>query len=192
MYMHRLYALLAPVIFAAIIYGSYVAYDHVSELVAEAEESWGWIEAKVLGTPAAPVVPANERATYTQPKVDHFVLRKKFTVNKLVSFQFQVPPHIASPRFQGRFRAYIRDAAAPVSQQGTVDYLLLTESQYDEFRHGAGGEAVDSADNSHAHQSSIILSPTFNEPKNYYIIFRNSSGPETRVVEADFTADFSN
>jgi hypothetical protein len=191
--MHRLYALLAPVIFAAIIYGSYVAYDHVPELIARAEESWGWVEAKVLGAPVAPVVPWYERATHTRPKVDHFTLHKSFAMTESSKFDFQVPPHVAIPKFSGTFHAYIKDAATSkaTDQPGDVDFLLLNQDQYVAYQQGGAGDALDSAPKSSAHGSSVILSPTFNDPQTYYIVFRNSS-PDPKIVETDFTADFSN
>jgi len=191
--MHRLYALLAPVIFAAIIYGSFVAYDHVPELIAKAEESWGWVEAKVLGAPVAPVVPSYERATHTAPKVDHFALHKSFAVVTSTNFDFQVPAHVAIPKFSGTFHAYLKDAGTGKAsdQPGEVDFLLLNQDQYAAYQHGGAGDALDSASRSSAHGSSVILSPTFNDPQTYYVIFRNNSR-DSKIVETDFTADFSN
>jgi hypothetical protein len=146
--------------------------------------------------PPAPVVHESndiDRVTYKAPKVDHFTLQKTFAVTKSAKFEFQVPPHVAIPKFSGTFHASLKDAATGKAgdQPGEVDFLLLTPDQYAAHQQGGSGEAIDSAMQSSSHGSSVVLSPTFNDPQTYTIIFRNNSS-EPKVVAADFTADFSN
>ena len=134
-----------------------------------------------------------DRVNYKAPKVDHFTLRKSFAVTKSAKFDFQVPAHVAIPKFSGTFHAYLRDAGTGKAseQPGEVDFLLLTQEQYAAYQQGGAGEALDSAPKSSSHGSSVVLSPTFNDQQTYYIIFRNNS-PYPKIVDTDFTADFSN
>jgi len=144
----------------------------------------------------APIVHERDnfgRVNYKAPKVDHFTLHKSFAVVTSTKFDFQVPAHVAIPKFSGTFHAYLKDAGTGKAsdQPGEVDFLLLNQEQYAAYQQGGAGDASDSAPRSSAHGSSVILSPTFNDPQTYYIVFRNSS-PDSKIVETDFTADFSN
>jgi len=146
--------------------------------------------------PATPVIQERndiDRVTYKAPKVDHFTLQKKFSLTKSAKFDFKIPPHVAIPKFSGTFHASLKDAATgnASDQPGKVDFLLLTPDQYAAYQQGGSGDAIDSAMQSSSHGSSVVLSPTFNDPQTYTIIFRNNSS-EPKVVAADFTADFSN
>jgi hypothetical protein len=134
-----------------------------------------------------------DRVNFKPPKVDHFALKKSFALTKSAKFDFQVPAHVAIPKFSGTFHAYMKDAGTGKAsdQPGEVDFLLLTQDQYSAYQQGGAGEALDSAPKASSHGSSVALSPTFNDPQTYYIIFRNNSR-DPKIVETDFTADFSN
>jgi hypothetical protein len=183
--MHRFLALLTPVFLFGLMYGVYVAYEHSPELLTKAQSSWDWAEEKVTGPTPAPALPSDERATYTRPRVQHFELHKKFSIAKSVKFEFQVPPHVSVPKFSGSFESY-----AGGEQPGSVDFLLLKQEQYQQFQHGGGGDAVESVEQASAHESNLVLSPTFDQPQTYYILFRNSQGGPL-MVKADFTASFT-
>ncbi|HZQ24525.1 MAG TPA: hypothetical protein VFA89_17180 [Terriglobales bacterium] len=186
--MPRFFALLTPVFLAAFLYGAYLAYENAPELIGKAESSWTWLEHKVDGTPVEPALPGDQHATFMRPKTQQLRLHKTLVVNNSATMEFEVPPHVAIPRFSGTYQSFNKEGG---ERPGSVDFLLLSEDQYQEYRHGGAGAALDSADQSSSHQSSVVLSPSFDAPQKYYIVFRNSAESAAKLVKADFTASFS-
>ena len=118
------------------------------------------------------------------------VLHQTFGVAKAVSLAFEVPAHASNPQLRGTYRSFVRQVGgAPVDAD--IEFLVLNEQQYGDFAGGHGGEAVFSADDSHAQEVNASLPPTINQPAKYYLIFRNNSrAAEKKLVQADFRLDF--
>jgi len=117
------------------------------------------------------------------------ILHKTFPVAALVNLPFDIPPHAASPQLRGTYRAFLAKGA-PGNDDG-VEFLLMNQQQFDALVSGQPSEAVFSVDDAHDQEVNMTLSPTFNQPVRYYLVFRNNS-PKSgkKFVEADFRVDF--
>ena len=112
-------------------------------------------------------------------------VHKTFTVSNAAKFAFEVPAHSVNPRLQGTFKAY---SSGSPENPASIDLLLLTPEQLDDFSRGAGEPAYAVMGTS-GQTIDYALSPTVDEPQKYYLVFRNA-GKSARSVEADFTASF--
>jgi hypothetical protein len=120
------------------------------------------------------------------------VLRKSFALTTSVNFPFDVPSHAAMPHLHGNYKSYVRQLGVqPNDDTANVDFLILNEDQYADFIQGHAGEAFFSAGASHDQDVNVTLPPTQDQPRKYYLVFRNSPGDATKkAVQADFTLDF--
>jgi hypothetical protein len=120
------------------------------------------------------------------------VLRKSFFLSTSVNFPFEVPSHAAVPHLHGNYKSYVRQLGVqPNDDTANVDFLILDEDQYADFAQGHAGEAFFSAAASHDQDVNVSLPPTQDQPRKYYLVFRNSpSGAVKKAVQADFTLDF--
>jgi hypothetical protein len=138
-------------------------------------------------------VDPREHADSTRREPNHF-LHKTFQVKKTVQFSFVVPPHAAIPHLQGTFNSFVpRPGDDPLTDDTTnVDFLLLTPDQYSEFTNGStNGEALYTTGPTHDHEVDYSLSPTFEEPATYFIVFRSTGGgAPQKSVKADFTVSY--
>ncbi len=142
------------------------------------------------------------RGPYKPSELDHIadspvgdssvILHKTFAVGRAVHISFEIPPHAVTPRFHGTFRSFAKQDGAPThDESGNVDMLLMNEQQYAEFSSGHHPEVLFIADTSHFQDINFDLSPSFDHPVRYHLIFRNSpGGPQKKVVQADFSVDF--
>jgi hypothetical protein len=120
------------------------------------------------------------------------IVHRTFSVGRAVHISFEIPPHAVTPRFHGTFRAVGQQAAAPRNGEGaSVDMLLMNEQQYAEFSSGLHPEVLFIADTSHFQDINFDLSPSFDHPVRYHLIFRGSPGGlQKKVVQADLSVDF--
>jgi hypothetical protein len=120
------------------------------------------------------------------------ILHKTFAVSSTVKFPFEIPAHAAIPHLRGNYRSFVKDLGVPSNGDiANVDFLILNEDQYADFVGGRSGEALFSADASHDQGVNVSLPPSQDQPRKYYLVFRNSSGGAAKkLVQADFTVDF--
>jgi hypothetical protein len=120
------------------------------------------------------------------------ILHKTFAVSSTVKFPFEIPAHAAIPHLRGNYRSFVKDLGVPSNGDiANVDFLILNEDQYADFVGGRSGEALFSADASHDQDVNVRLPPSQDQPRKYYLVFRNSSGGAAKkLVQADFTVDF--
>ncbi len=123
-----------------------------------------------------------ERPATSKPLGFH----SSFLVKTYRFFEFVVPAHTSSPRFQGTFKSFYADRG---KGGATVGALLLDEQQFGEFVHGDSGTAVLSTESSAAGSIDVALNSTVFESKKYYLVFR-SPDRRNRLVSAEFTATF--
>src|SRR6267143_2230629 len=121
-------------------------------------------------------------------------LHKTFPVKKYVQLEFEVPTHSVIPRLHGTFRSFVRRPGyGDLSDDSAdVDFLLMESEQVSDFSHGHGdGTALYTVDPTHDHEVEFLLPPTQDEPKKYYVVFRNSpGGAAVKYVDADFSLTF--
>lgn len=151
---------------------------------------------------AKPAQAEAPRGPYKASELDHIedspvgsssvILHKTFAVARAVHISFQIPPHAVTPRFHGTFRSFAQQDGAPTrDESANVDMLLMNEQQYADFSSGRRPEVLLIADTSHFQDINFDLSPSFDHPVRYHLIFRNSpDGPQKKVVQADFSVDF--
>ena len=137
-------------------------------------------------------LPAMDRVARSPVDTSQQILNKTFTVSSTVKFPFEIPAHAAIPRLRGNYRSFIKDLGVPSNGDiANVDFLILNEDQYADFVGGHAGEALFSADASHDQDISVSLPPSQDQPRKYYIVFRNSpGGAAKKLVQAQFTVDF--
>jgi hypothetical protein len=133
-----------------------------------------------------------DRIAPTPADTTRTVLRKSFALSTSVNFPFDVPSHAATPRLHGNYRSFVRQLGMqPNDDTANVDFLILNEDQYADFIQGHAGEAFFSAAASHDQEVNVSLPPTQDQPRKYYLVFRNSpGGAAKKAVQADFTLDF--
>jgi hypothetical protein len=118
---------------------------------------------------------------------NHF-LHGRLAVQTYQIFEFMVPPHAIHPQLKGRFRSV---AARRNASGGSVELLLMSESEFASFAHNKPGAATFSADPSSRGEIHWELNAGVANPQKYYLVFRNSSeGQGPSIVDADFTASF--
>jgi hypothetical protein len=120
------------------------------------------------------------------PAPNNFV-HKTFKLVGYTKYEFEVPAHLISPKLQGSFKAY---AAGDPEQAASVDLLLMTPEQFNEFSHGASEEVRYSVMGSSGQTVDYSLPSTIDQPQKYYLVFRNPAKGTRKTVEADFTASF--
>jgi hypothetical protein len=116
------------------------------------------------------------------------ILRKSFAVRSAVQVAFQVPAHAASPRLRGTFQS---SATPGGGADAPLEVLVLSDQQYSEFVKQRAGDATFVAEDAPAGDVNASLPPTFNQPAQYHLIFRNNSRAEgKKFVKADFRMEF--
>lgn len=144
--------------------------------------------------PAAPDTSAAiDHIVVSPPKPPKTVVHKTFQVKKYEAFDFVVPAHTITPKLEGSFQSFVKSNSENIVSNETadVDLLLLNEQEFDDFAHGKQGTATYTADPSHSQAVEVALASTVDQPRTYYLVFRNPpGGARTKFVKADFTASF--
>lgn len=119
------------------------------------------------------------------------LLHKTFGVASVVDLPFELPAHAANPQLRGTYRSFAQQARnVAADAEAKVEFLVLSQQQYDDFLNGRPGDALFSADGAHDQDVNFSMPPTFGQPAKYYLVFRNSGGGGKKMVEADFRVDF--
>jgi hypothetical protein len=135
---------------------------------------------------------AMDRVARSPVDTSQQILHKTFAVSSTAKFPFEIPAHAALPHLRGNYRSFVKDLGAQSNGDiANVDFLVLNEDQYADFVGGRAGEALFSAEASHDQDVNIRLPPSQDQPRKYYLIFRNSpGGAAKKFVQADFTVNF--
>jgi hypothetical protein len=120
------------------------------------------------------------------------ILQTTFRVRGAVQVPFEVPAHAASPRLQGSYRSFRKQAGTENDDTGAgIAFLVLNDQQFNDFLNGRAGEAAFSADDARQQEVNTGLPPTMNQAQKYHLLFlNNSKGKEKQFVEADFRMEF--
>jgi hypothetical protein len=120
-------------------------------------------------------------------------LHQTFEVLGYKAFEVEVPSHSARPRLHGTFQSFVKnDTGSMVSNESAnLDLVLLNEEEFAEFRKGKQGTATYTLDPAYDQMVDCALASTLDQPRTYYLVFRNPpGGPKSKFVKADFTASF--
>lgn len=120
------------------------------------------------------------------------ILHKTFAVATTVKFLFEIPAHATNPQLRGNYRSFLKPAGdATADGDPNVEFLLMNQQQYADFARGHQADVVYFVQSSHSQQVNVGLSPTYDKPAQYCLVFRNrSSDAGKKIVQADFSVDF--
>jgi hypothetical protein len=142
--------------------------------------------------PAAEPAPHVDRVAPLPVGTTETILHKTFAVTGSANFPFEVPARAAMPHLHGTYKSFLAQLAVQSSDEAAnVDFLILNEDQYTDFVEGHSGEALFSADAAHDQDVNLSLPASQDQPRKYYLIFRNPpGGAAKKLIQADFTLDF--
>jgi hypothetical protein len=124
------------------------------------------------------------------PVPNHF-LHKRFSMTDSSEFAFTVPPHAVNPTLRGSFRAFTKGSSGSASSKpAAIDLMLMNEEEFDDFVHGRSYDASYEADSSPNLTVQYAMPHTLGRACVYHLVFRNSHGSRTSIVDADFTVSF--
>jgi hypothetical protein len=120
------------------------------------------------------------------------VLHKTFAVRTSVAFPFEIPAHDAMPHLRGNYKSFVTELGIQSNEDSAnVDFLVFTEDQYTDFARGVAGDSIFSVAASHDQGVDLSIPSTLNEPRKFYLVFRNTPGGEAKkLVQADLNVDF--
>jgi hypothetical protein len=117
------------------------------------------------------------------------ILHKTFAIRGHQDFLFEIPAHAAHPQLHGTYSSFTKEFGS--DESADVEFLLLTEPQYQAMLAGRPSDALFAAEGSHSQDVDVGLPASSNRVERYHIIFRNvSGGAAQKIVEAEFTVDF--
>jgi hypothetical protein len=149
------------------------------------EESAGTDNRSDLQT--AGLAPALDIVDASPASGPHHLLHRRFSLRSYQGFRFVVPAHALHPRLEGTFRSRPKRDGQNATN---VDVMLLNKQEFEDLLHQQGGTASFSAAGADG-EVDWTLGPTFSEPQNYYLVFRNSSEKsDAELVDVDFTISF--
>jgi hypothetical protein len=119
------------------------------------------------------------------------VLEKTFPLKKSATFPFEIPAHAVRPHLHGIFESFVGQLHGGSDETADLDFLVLNQSQYDDFAKGRPGEALFSVEASHNQAVNFDLPASLDQPVKYYLVFRSAAyDGAKKVVEANFRVDF--
>lgn len=119
------------------------------------------------------------------------VLEKTFPLKTSATFPFEIPAHAVRPHLHGIFESFVGQLHGGSDETADLDFLVLNQSQYDDFAKGRPGEALFTVEASHNQAVNFDLPASLDQPVKYYLVFRSTtSGGAKKVVEANFRVDF--
>jgi hypothetical protein len=139
--------------------------------------------------PAETILPS-DRVAPSPVGTTQTVLQETFAVKKSVTFPFEVPAHAVRPHLHGIFASYLREVHGISDDSANVDLLIINEEQYADLNSNRPSEALMSVEASHNQAVNFDLPASLNQPVKYYLVFRNSSGGGSKIVDATFRVDF--
>ena len=111
-----------------------------------------------------------------------------FKVATFAKFEFEVPAHSITPRLEGSFESALATQSAT---PGTIDLLIMTPDEFEDFTHGRSGRSRYSVMGSPGQTVAYELPSTLDSPQKYFVVFRNPAGKGSpRAVKADLIASF--
>jgi hypothetical protein len=116
------------------------------------------------------------------------LVHSTFKVARYAKFEFEVPAHSATPKLQGEFALPGREGVT--ADQDRIDFLVMTQDEFDDFARGHTGTASYSVTDARAQTIDYALPSTLDSPQKYYVVFRNPSKVRTVSVTADLTVSF--
>ena len=142
--------------------------------------------------PAAPGKPdASDLIVASPSGTGGVILHKTFAVATTAKFPFEIAAHATNPKLRGTYRSFLRPSAdAPADGDANVEFLLMNQQQYADFLLSRPADALYFVESSHSQQVNFDLAPTFDQPAQYYLVFRDRSGVAKKIVQADFSVDF--
>jgi len=138
-----------------------------------------------------PEEPASvDRVSQTPHAPPKLVVHGTFTLGKPKSFAFEVPPHVLRPRVTGEFSSSTQATGAD-SSAADVEFMIMTDAQYDDFIHGRSVQSFEAVEPTHNRAVSIALPLTQDDPVRYYVIFRRAGeGKNLIAVKAELQVEF--
>jgi hypothetical protein len=117
------------------------------------------------------------------------LVNQSFAVARIVDIPFELPAQAATPQVRGNFRASTQRKGAGATD-ANVEFLLLTQKEYEDFLNEQSSESVFSAEDAHEREVNVALPPTFGHRAAYHLVFRNNTPNVKEVVQANFRIDF--
>jgi hypothetical protein len=145
--------------------------------------------------PAEPVstIEPSERVVPSPVGTSQTVLEKTFALKDTATFPFEIPAHAAMPHLHGIFESFAGQAHGASDDTANIDFLIMNQSQQDDFANNRPSEALFTVEASHNQSVNFDLPASLDRPAKYYLVFRNTEGgkrSKVRVVEANFHVDF--
>ena len=141
--------------------------------------------------PPQPVAIApSERVAPSPVGTTQTVLEKTFNVKSSATFPFEIPAHASQPHLHGIFESFVGQLHGTADDSANVDFLIMNEEQQAAFASDRPSEALFDVEASHNQAINFDLPASMSHPVKYYLVFRNTSGKGTKVVEANFRVDF--
>lgn len=122
------------------------------------------------------------------------VLHKDFVVRTSAAFPFEIPAHAAMPHLRGTYKSFVTKLGVQSNEEAAnMDFFVLTEEQYADFLRGGSGseDMLFSVDDSHEQNVDVVLPPSLNQARKFYLVFRNTPGGDgKKAVRANLRVDF--
>lgn len=117
------------------------------------------------------------------------ILHRTFAIRAHQDFSFEIPAHANHPQLHGTYRSFTEEFGS--DESADVEFLLMTEPQYQAMLAGRPPDALFAAEASHSQDVDVGLPASSDRVERYHIRFRNASGGAAqKIVEADFSIDF--
>jgi hypothetical protein len=121
---------------------------------------------------------------------DLSVVQKTFTLKTSLVVPFEIPAHTFRPHLHGLYTSFVGDVHGESGSAANIDFLVLSEDQYEDFLKRRPSEALFSVEASHNQAVNFDLPASIDHAVKYYLVFRSSSGDAKKTVEANFKVDF--
>lgn len=119
------------------------------------------------------------------------LVHSTFKVVRYTKFEFEVPAHSITPRLQGSFEVPPTTNAGKTSDQDKIDFLVMTQDEFENFARGRSGTASYSVTAANAQTIDYALPSTLDSSQKYYAVFRKPAGKGHALsVTADLTVSF--
>lgn len=158
---------------------------------------YAWIHGRQSPVPAAAEnsVHARNASDSSPVGTTRPLLHKTFNLSGMVDVPFEVPPHASTPQLKGTYRSYlaqggVQPASQTTTDDGEVEFMVLSEQQHADLLAGRPSDALFSADAASNGEVDFTLPPTFGQTTKYFLVFRNATAANKKVVQADFRIDF--
>src|SRR5258708_1105271 len=142
-------------------------------------------------SPKEPVaVSPSDRVAPSPVGTSQIILEKTFSLKSSATFPFEIPAHAVQPHLHGIFESFAGQLHGASDDSANVDFLIMNEEQQTALANDHPSEAIFDVEASHNQAINFDLPASMSRPVKYYLVFRNSSGKGSKVVEANFRVDF--